>query len=408
MPPPHHRPDRRGADAGRRPRWACYAACLPGLEPFVVAELEALGHRCGPVSPGGVPFTASTRQLYAANLHLACATRVLVRLGSFGARSFRDLEVQTAALAWADHLPAGVPVDLRVTAKASKLHHTGAIAERVGDVITDVLVARDGWVPPPAADGDPSQLVVVRVARDRVTISLDSSGEPLHRRSWRLATAKAPLRPTIAAALLTASGWDGTTPLVDPFCGSGTIAIEAARRARGIPAGWGRQFAFADWPGFEPGTWASVHAAALAGGRAGPHPPIVAADRDAGAVAATVGNAERAEVADGVEVREAAVSALLEPGALPHLSAVDGSATGGPGAVVTNPPYGQRIVGGDLRNLFDRTGDVLRAVAGGWTVAVLAADPVAVGHLRLPLEEVARTTNGGIAVRILRGTVPTW
>ncbi len=381
----------------RRPanRLACYAACLPGLEPFVADELVALGVRPGPVGRGGVPFTGSTRQLYAANLHLSTATRVLVRLGSFVARTFRDLENRAEELPWADHLPPGVPVRFRVTAKGSKLHHTGAIEERLADVVTDVLVQRDGWAPLDE-DDEGVQLVVVRMASDRCTVSIDSSGEPLHRRAWRLATAKAPLRPTLAAALLTASGWDGTAPLLDPFCGSGTIAIEAARRARGIPAGSGRAFGFADWPGFEPGTWASVHAESLTRIRDAAPAPVIASDRDDGAVVISTENVERAGVADDVEVRRAAVSSLVEPGALPP----------GPGWIVTNPPYGQRIGGGDPRNLFDRTGDVFRAVAGGWNVTLLEADARAVGHLRLPLEEVARAHNGGIPVRIMSGTVP--
>ena len=398
-----------------RPRVSCLAVCLPGLEALLAGELRGLGIRTTTPARGGVPFEATTRQLYASNLWLRSATRVLVRVARFEARDLPTLEARADELPWGDWLGPGVRPELRVSSSGSKLYHTGAVAERLGRA-----AVRAGTLPPAPASAsasasagtaidvapDPTQLLVVRVTHDRVTISLDSSGEPLHRRGWRGPLARAPLRPTLAAALLAAAGWDGSTPLVDPFCGSGTIAIEAARLAAGLPAvtvrglagseaagDAARTFAFTRWPIFEPGTWASVRADVRP--PAPPSQPIVASDRDDGAVAATIDNAIRAGVAEHLLVRRATVSELSPPPGVDE-----------PGWVITNPPFGGRVGGGDLRNLYARTGQVLRDCFGGWQVLMLSADPGLTRHAGLRWTELFRTTTGGIPVGALAARVP--
>jgi putative N6-adenine-specific DNA methylase len=225
---------------------------------------------------------------------------------------------------------------------------------------------------------------VVRVAHDVVTVSVDSSGAHLHRRGWRRATAKAPLRETLAAAMVMACGWRHDVPFVDPLCGSGTVAIEAALLAGGRAPGRGRSFAFQHWPSFAPGTWASVCADVARADRAASSvtiAPIVAADRDAGAVRAAIDNAARAGVAGAVVVRRAPLAATLD--ALPSP----------PGWIVTNPPYGARVGGADLRDLYATLGR-----ASDWGLGVLAADRVLAGHTGRPLTEQFHTSNGGLPV----------
>jgi len=224
-------------------------------------------------------------------------------------------------------------------------------------------------------------------------VSADSSGALLHRRGYRQATAKAPLRETLAAALLAASGWDGQAPLVDPFCGSGTIPIEAALLARGRAPGGARTFAAERWPGVSAGVGNRIRAELAERARTGPIGPVSGSDRDAGAIAAAVTNAERAGVSGDVSL------------AVRSLSAADFPA-GGRGWVVTNPPYGVR--GGDagrVRDLWAQLGHVLRARAHGWRVALLSPDPALERQLRLPLSVAAQTSNGGIPVRMLVGDV---
>ncbi len=368
----------------------CFAQCSPGLEPLLAAELNALGIRPGRRDRGGVAFRASSRQLYAANMWLRTANRVVVRAAEFRARTWGALEAGAAQVAWEDFLGPDVVPAFRVTSSRSELYHTTAIAERLARLL--------GVAPPkagqPESDED-TQLVVVRVAGDQVTLSIDSSGAALYKRGWRQAVAKAPLRETLAAAALLASGWDRQTPLIDPFCGSGTLLVEAALLARDLAPGTGRDFAFQRWPSHEPGTWASVRGEVASRARALPDGVVLrGSDRDAGAVAAATANAERAGVARDLELARASVSDLTTVGSRP-------------GWLVTNPPYGGRASAGrDLRDLFARFGDVVRRRLAGWDVSLLVADTVLAGHAHLHLVERLQTSNGGIPVHLVGARVP--
>jgi putative N6-adenine-specific DNA methylase len=234
------------------------------------------------------------------------------------------------------------------------------------------------------------QRFIVRLLRDEVTISADASGALLHLRGWRLAVGKAPLRETLAATLVLASGWSAESPLVDPFCGSGTIAIEAALIARRIAPGRARRFAMEMWPALNSNIISDARKRAATKARAAPA-TIVGRDRDAGAIAAARANAERAGVSADV---------VFEPAALSSLAPDAGT-----GWIVTNPPYGERIGdAGALRDLYAAFGRVVREGRPGWKVALMSADQVLDGQLGLALTEVLRTTNGGLPVRIVRST----
>jgi putative N6-adenine-specific DNA methylase len=364
-------------------RHRCLAVTPPGVEEVTAAELTALGIGIRRAFRGGVEFSATDRQLYAANLWLRTATRVVVRVARFNAATFAEFEAALAAVAWDRWTAPGTTPAVRVTSTASRLYHTDAVAERV--------VAAAGSGP------EPGGLVIVRLVHDRVTVSIDSSGAPLHQRGWRLEGAGAPLRDTLAAAMLLASGWEGGAPLLDPLCGSGTIAIEAALLATGRPPAEGRRFAFQDWPAFAPGTWASVTATmpgrtAPAGGPEAAGGVIVGSDRDRTAVGAARANAARAGVADAVVFTVRSLASVA-----PHGDA--------PGWIVTNPPYGKRV-GRDPRALYAQLGEVARRGFEGWAVAMLVADAGAARAAELPLRPCLHTVNGGIPVHLLVGRVP--
>ena len=365
----------------------CFAVAAPGLEPLVADELRGLQPRCplelAEPEPGGVGFRTDRRGLYAANLQLRIASRVLVRVGTFHASAFHELERHAARLPWAEFTAPGQPVAFRVTSRKSRLYHQDAVAERL-------LAA--AAAPPASEAGATPQEFVVRLFRDECTVSADASGEPLHRRGYRLAVGKAPLRETLAAAMLAGSGWCGEAPLVDPMCGAGTIPIEAALLARRVPPGLQRRFAFQQWSGYDAGAWEALLADARERTRPRAGVPIVGSDRDAGAVAAAAANAGRAGVAGDIEWRQAPISAIEPPA--------------GPGWVVTNPPYGVRV--GErqrLRNLFAQFGHVLRRCCPGWEVAFLSAHAELERQTGLALRTVFVTENGGIRVRLMRGRV---
>lgn len=373
----------------------CFAVVAPGLESFALAEARALGlpARAEP-GGGGVAWEGDLRSVVLANVGLRIATRVVGRLATFHARSFAELERHARRVPWASVVAPGGAVSFRVTSKKSRLYHSDAIAQRLSDAVQRAMpgVRVEGAGDDDEVAGD-AQAFVVRMFRDECTVSVDSSGALLHRRGWRLATAKAPLRETMAAALIAASGWDVRSPLVDPFCGSGTIPIEAALVARGIAPGLSRRFAVERWPGVDAALVTEVRDA-LATRQLERNSAIVAGfDRDAGAIDAARSNASRAGVADDVELAVRGLSALELP-------------AGGPGWIVTNPPYGVRVGEEErVRDLWAHLGNVLRARAPGWRIALLSPDHALERQLRIPVRAVATTSNGGIPVRMVIGEV---
>jgi len=391
-----------------------FAVCTPGLEPFAAQELSQLGLMdCDPSArlkifstesgasyesvdyePGGIEFQGSLHDAYRANLYLRTASRVLVRLGQFYAAEFPELRRKTSRLPWENYLAPERSIALRVTCQTSRLYHETAVAERVAGAIGDRLGK------PPAVHkyqedtgADLPQLIVVRLVDNLCTISIDSSGALLHRRGYRLATAKAPLRETLASAMVMASGWNKISPLLDPFCGSGTIPVEAALMAGRVPAGYCRRFAFMDWPHFDSTFWDALLADA---GKAivSEIPKIIGSDRDAGAIRAAQANAERAGVAGSIEFSGRAISAIDPPS--------------GPGWVVTNPPYGKRVSQTkDLRNLYAQFGNVMRAKCRGWHVTMICDRVQLIRNTGLDFDQGIPTMNGGLKVRLVRSLVKT-
>jgi putative N6-adenine-specific DNA methylase len=234
----------------------------------------------------------------------------------------------------------------------------------------------------------PSQLFVVRIVHDQCEISADSSGDLLHRRGYRQEIAKAPLRETIAAAMVLASGWKRNESLLDPMCGSGTIPIEAALIARKIAPGLKRSFQFMNWPGFDARRWKDVleKAQETTSNFSG---EILGADRDAGAIEASTKNAERAGVAENVRFFSESLS-----GSVGGLGDSDAES----GWILTNPPYGIRVgTAGDLRILYATLGTALQKNPK-WRLGVLTPDQALLGQTRLTLRPRFSTSNGGIPV----------
>ena len=352
-----------------------YIVSPPGLEALTAAEVRGLGCKVPKLGHGGFSVNMTTAELYAANLRLRTASRVLLRVGRFAAEDSGQFFAGFRKLSFDRYLTAGDPTSVRVVSVASKFSHTGAIE----DLVRELLGARGGAT------------VRVRIDHDTVTVSVDSSGDHLHRRGWREASSKAPLRETLAASLLAAATYDGAMQaLVDPMCGSGTIAIEAALVARNMASGRSRSFAFESWPSFDASAWDRVRASSASAEVHHTLRPIIASDRDAGALEAAVGNARRAGVEGDIEFRQAAISDLTVPD--------------GPGLIATNPPYGVRVRGGsDLRDLYDAFGRVVRQRAPGWRVAMIAADRALVTRVIANPLDVAVLENGGIPVSLVVG-----
>ena len=380
------------AGSSPRPSLELFAICAPGLERVVARELESLTLAPRATDPGGVSFRGGIDAVWRANLWLRTASRVIARLGTFRARALGELERRARTLPWEPYIPAGSVVRVRATAHKSRLYHTGAIAERVAGAIAARIPgvtfagAESHHDADGAAEAAPA-LVIVRVAHDTCLVSADTSGDLLHRRGYRLRTAKAPMRETLAAAMLLAGAWDPVTPLVDPFCGSGTIPIEAALIARRIPPGARRRFAFETWPDFSAPRWRRLVDAALDAASPAAPAAIHASDRDAGAIAAARDNADRAGVAADITFAQQPLASVTLPDQ--------------PGWIVTNPPYGVRVGDhGGVRDAYAQLARLLRTGARDWHAVVMLADRSLGTETGLTLRRLLRTANGGLPVDV--------
>lgn len=361
-----------------------FASCAPGLEAMLAAELADLGALDPRAVPGGVRFSGHRAVVYRASLESGLASHVLARVGSFHAARFDRLAGALERLPWEGFLTPGVPRAFRVTAKKSRLHHTEAVAERAARAIARRL---GDTCADPSRRGVP---VLLRLERDRVQASVDTSGEPLHRRGYRTHTSKAPLREDLARALILASGWDPATPFVDPFCGSGTLPIEAAYLARRLAPGRRRGFAFERMALFHAATWRRVREQAEARELARAPAPILGGDRDAGVLSAAAHNAERAAVRADVRLEHAPVSELP----------LEALAAEPAGALVTNPPYGHRLSRDrDLAPLYRALGRRVAALPPGWRLAIACRDRRLARAVAPDLRAALAVLAGGLRIR---------
>ncbi len=369
-----------------------FAACLPGLEPFLTRELQALGTEPQAMR-GGVAFRGDARCAARACLWLGTASHVLIRVAEFPCRALGELQRKAALLPWREWLRAQVPVEVHATSRASRVYHTGAIAERIENAIGEALGSS---VRAPAAGDEVFARIHVRFANDVCTISVDATTSPLHRRGWRLAGAKAPLREDLAHALLLASQWTPDTALLDPFCGSGTIAIEAAGLALGLPPGRLRPPPLHHLALFDAETWLELRSAPTTPRGAG---IIAASDRDAGAVEAARANAERA----GVKARIGlSVNAFTQTPWLDDRG--DAAAVPQRGVLATNPPFGLRVGKGEgLGVLWQSLGHRARRLGPDWSFALLAHDVRLARRCGMALRAAWTTRHGGLSVTALVG-----
>lgn len=353
-----------------------FLVATPGLEEPLAAEARELGWQPA-VQPGGVTIAGGWSDVWRANLWLRGATRVLARIGSFRALHLAQLDKRARKFPWAAVLRPDVPVRVETTCKASRIYHAGAATQRIERAIAEELGA-------PLAP-DAALVVKARIEDDLVTLSLDTTGESLHKRGHKEAVAKAPMRETMAAMFLRAMGFDGRQPVLDPMCGSGTFVIEAAEIAAGLAPGRSRGFAFEQLASFDPAAWQALR---QPGPRRAVEAQFLGSDRDAGAIRMSGQNAERAGVADLTRFELAAIADLRRP-------------EGPPGIVIVNPPYGARIGNkGPLFGLHAAMGQVFRERFAGWRIGIVTSEGALAKATGLPLESGPVVAHGGLKVRL--------
>lgn len=367
--------------------WRWVATCARGLEEIVAAELASLGITPRAQSMGGVAFVGGTLDALRANWRLRTANRILLELGSWpspdDAALYSGAHELATASQWRELLSPDRTLAVTATSSRSALRDTRWIALKVKDAVVDAQRDRTGR----RSDVDrerPDLGLRLRLHRDLATLLLDTSGEPLDRRGYRVATTVAPLREQLAAAALLTSGWSGVGPVVDPMCGSGTLLAEAGAIARGLPPNrLRRRWAFERLPFHDPAELEQVRSEPLPA----PDPGVrlIGADLDWSAVEACRHNLQTAGLADAAQIH-AGDAFELEP---PPTA----------GLVVVNPPYGARL--GTAAAEWRRLGDLLKQRYGGWKAIVLAGGEGFGRQLGLKPSRRVPFWNGPLEGRIL-------
>lgn len=363
-----------------------FLVTAPGLETPLAEEARDCGFQKPKVSKGGVTIKGDWSTVWRANLMLRGPSKILVRIGSFHAVHLAQLDKRARRFPWDEFLTKDHPVRVEVSSAKSKIYHKKAAQERFERAITEELGAPIG--------GDEAISIKVRIFEDLCTISLDTSGEALHKRGSKQALNKAPMRETLASLLLRASGYEGKGPIIDPMCGSGTFVLEAAEMAMGLPAGRHRSFAFEKLVTFDPLAWQELKENAAPENKPLPF-KLYGFDRDAGAIKKSQQNAKRADLDHVTDFSQQAISALTLP---------EGAETG---LIIVNPPYGHRI--GDVKDLlplYQSLGHRLREQFKGWSVGLVTnSDRLAKAtNLNFQTKRYA-FSHGGIKVKLYQSTL---
>ena len=397
-----------------------FLPCAAGVEGFLADEIHGITGLTGQdlmTGRGGVVVRASWREAMLLNLHCRLAQRVLVQLSQTLYRNEKDLYEAASDVAWEIWFTTQQTFKIEVTAQHSPLTSLNFAALKIKDAVADRFRAKRGERPDVNTQW-PDVRIYAHLTTDHATLYIDTSGEPLFKRGWRADKGDAPLKETLAAAMIAASGWDATTPLYDPCCGSGTIAIEAAQMACGIAPGLLRRFGFEKLLPYQPHVWQGL----LEQAQAAEHEstaPIFGSDVAHRMVDFAERNAQRAGVAEAIQLRGGDALQRMPPSETP-------------GVMLLNPPYGERIVAAGIagrgRDEFepgalaaqrqgshretaytDDGGDFFNQLAShwkknysGWTAWMLTPDLKLPSRMRLKETRRVPLWNGPIECRLFR------
>jgi putative N6-adenine-specific DNA methylase len=366
-----------------------FATTAKGVEPVLVKELMRLGAADIIEETGGVSFSGGLRFAYVANMWLRTANRVLVPIAEFSSYSEDQLYRGVQEINWRDYLEIGMTFAVDANTRNSKITHSKYAALKVKDAVVDQFRSSTGKRPS-VNTSNPELRINAHIINDYCTISLDSSGDGLNKRGYRSASIEAPMRETLAAALIEFTDWDLKTPFIDPMCGSGTIVIEAAMKAANIAPGLLRKkFGFKRWMNFNKKAWDDTVRDAERKVIDRGTPPIVGRDISSNALRAAAEN-----------IRAAGVDKLVT---MERGNILDFYPPAGPGVIVVNPPYGERIgEKQELETLYKTLGDVFKQYCKGYTAYVFTGNLDLAKRIGLKCSRRIPLYNGPIESRLLK------
>jgi len=359
-----------------------------GAEDLLATELEAIGALDIQKGTRAVEFTGDLAVMYKANLWCRTALRILKPVFSFPAANEAQLYDEVKKIDWSPYLEVHQTLAIDAVVNYSGLSHTKYISQKAKDAIADQFREKTGERPSVSLD-DPDLRIHIHIYKDQASLSFDSSGESLHKRGYRDDTNEAPINESLAAGLILLSGWDRKSNFVDFMCGSGTILIEAALMARNIPPGIFRDgYAFEKWKDFDAGLWRQIVSDAKAQENKTTGFKITGIDRSVQTVHVAKQNVINAGVNDLVEVHQ--------------IPFVVYTPSPGQGTVIINPPYGERLVEENIRELYKNIGDYLKKKFGGYQAWILTSNREAAKSIGLHPSRKIQLYNGALECRFLK------
>lgn len=354
------------------------AKTFKGLEPILAKELIDLGADDVKIERRAVSFTGNQELLYKANLHLRTASRILKPIARFRANNHDQIYEEVKKIDWGSIMNLKSTFSIDTTAFSDEIRHSQFATYRTKDAIADWFSERYNKRPSVSVT-NPDICINLHIAQDYCTLSLDSSGESLHKRGWRVAQNDAPINEALAAGMLLLAGWNGQSDFVDPMCGSGTLLIEAAMIALNIPPGIYRSsFAFERWNDFDEELFDRLynddsHEKEF-------HHCLYGSDRSSRAIRIAEENVRSAGLSKYIKLKTASIQTLVPPTK--------------DCLIVTNPPYGERIVADDMMSLYEEIGRALKHNFAGSTAWVISSQDAFLNKMGLKPTTKIKLLNG--------------
>ena len=377
------------------------AKTFKGLEEVLAGELVQLGANNVQIERRAVSFTGDKRMLYIANFCLRTASRVLVPIATFKAKNTDDIYLQVKQLDWAQYMTAKTTFQIDATVYSDLFRHSQFVTYRVKDAIVDWWMEHEGKRPSVQLT-NPDVYLNVHIAGDTVTLSLDSSGESLHKRGYRVANTQAPINEALAAGMLLLAGWNGQGDFYDPMCGSGTLLIEAALIARNIAPGIYRKgFAFEKWANFDADLFEDI-SSDDSRERDFQH-KIYGSDAGFYAVQAANKNIQSAHLQRDIEVKQIRIQ---------ELKLAEKNTEGA--LIMINPPYGERLAQDrDVLRLYQDMGTTLKHRFSGATAWIISSNEEALKCIGLRPAKKIHLVNGDLEClfnkyELFKGDRKTW